>query len=45
MDKYNRLTVSDIPGDMMEAMRRQFDAAPQVRQLRTQQQLLFRKED
>ena len=43
MDKYNRLTVSDIPGDMMEAMRRQFDAAPQVRQLHTQQQLLMMK--
>jgi hypothetical protein len=43
MDKYNRLTVSDIPSEMMEAMRRQFDDAPQVRQLRTQQQLLMRK--
>lgn len=43
MDKYNRLTVSDIPGEMMEAMHRHFDAAPQVQQMRTQQQLLMRK--
>ena len=43
MDKNNKLTAADIPSEMMEAMRRQFDATPQVSQLRIKQQLLIGK--
>lgn len=39
MNNDKKLTAADIPQEMFEAMQRQFEAAPQVRQMRTEQQL------
>ena len=43
MDEKRKLTVADIPDDLMKQMRFEFERDTRIRQLRTQQQLAMRE--
>lgn len=43
MDEKRKLTVADIPDDLMKQMQFEFDRDARIRQLRTQQQLAMRE--
>ena len=43
--KNNKLEVSDIPQEMMEQIRKQFDTNPTISEMRTKQQLLMREDN